>query len=330
MCKTCGAKLQKWGKDARGNTRFRCKNCKTSTLRKRPDLSQKYRLRLFQKWLLGKLSLEEIAADYQVTRQTLHTWFTPFWDIEPQPKLINISGQVLILDGKFVEMNATVLIATTTNGVVSWHFTQRENHASWLAFADTLRHFPFAVVCDGQKGLLKAINQRFPGVIIQRCQFHVIQYVTIKLTRNPESIAARKFRQLVLQIVKVKSKSDLRVWLDAYKHWHKTYQEFLKEKTYQDNNLTPTGRKRWHYTHGRLHAASSHLKNALPNLFMYLFHPQIPNTSNYIEGAVNAQLQEKLRFHRGLSLLKRRVLIATFLASKQCGKTNEKPTQNVH
>ncbi len=167
--------------------------------------------------------------------------------------------------------------------------------------------------------MLKAIKQRFPGVIVQRCQFHVIQYCLAKLTKRLESQAAIELRELVLEISSIKSKEQFACWITSYKQWCQTNTSFLKEKTYQDHNLTPTGRKKWHYTHGRLHAANSHLQNVIPNLFKYLAHPQIPNTSNFIERAINASIQEKLRFHRGLSLTKRRVLIAHFLSSKQCG-----------
>ena len=174
-----------------------------------------------------------------------------------------------------------------------------------------------AIVCDGQRGMLKAIKERFPQVIIQRCQFHVIQYCLGRLTKNPESLAAWELRQLVLDISKVKTKSDLNRWLFRYKDWYQTHHRFLKEKTYQSNELTPTGRRRWHYTHGRLHAAHSHLKNSMPNIFMYIKYPRIPNTTNFVEGAINSPMQEKLRLHRGLTLSQRRVLIAHYLNSKQ-------------
>ncbi len=320
--------MQKWGKDARGNPRFRCKNCEVSSLRKRKDLSQKYRQELFQKWLLSKASLSEFAKEYKTTRQTLHTWFAPFWDQEPTPQTVNISNQVLIIDGKYLERSATVLIASTTKEVVSWQFTQRENAGSWMSFLLGIRYIPLAIVCDGQRGMLKAIKQRFPRLIIQRCQFHVIQYCLAKLTKKPESQTAVELRELVLEISSIKSKEQFFEWVTNYKYWYQTHYEFLKEKTYQDYNLTATGRKKWHYTHGKLHAAHSHLKNAIPNLFKHLTHPQIPNTSNFIEGAINSGLQEKLRFHRGLNLARRRILIAHFLSSKQCGKTKQKPTQN--
>ena len=309
--------MQKWGKDARGKVRFHCKFCNVSKTRKRSDLSQKYKEELFQKWLLGKQSLSEISQEYSVTIRTLNNWFASFWNLEPTPKQTNTANKILIIDGKYVEQNACVLLAVCSKKVVSWHFTQRENYSSWRTFFDDFKQIPFAIVCDGQKGMIKAIKQRFPGVIVQRCQFHVIQYCTIRLTKNPESEEAQELRELVLQISKIKTKEQLKSWLTDYKYWYLANQDFIKEKTYQTDSLTPTGRPKWHYTHGRLHAAHSHLKNSFPYLFRYLQHPKIPNTTNFVEGGINSLMQEKLRFHRGLSLPKRRILIAHFLSSKQ-------------
>jgi len=165
--------------------------------------------------------------------------------------------------------------------------------------------------------MIKAIRQRFPGTIIQRCQFHVIKYIRSKLTKNPKSIASQELLFLILQISKIKSKEELKYWLTDYKYWLKNHLHFVKEKTYPINSFTPTGRPRWNYTHQKLHASYSHLKNALPCLFRCLQHPEIQNTTNFVEGGINSQMQEKLRFHRGLNLSKRRILIAHFLNSKQ-------------
>jgi len=162
---------------------------------------------LFKNWLLGKRSVTEISAQYNVTRQTIHEWF---------------------------------------------------------------EQIPFAIVCDGQRGMIKALKERFPGLIIQRCQFHVMKYCLAKLIKKPESVAAQELRFLVLQISQIKTKEQFKLWFQEYAYWRKTHQDFLKEKTYQTENLTPTGKQKWHYTHGRLHAAHSHLKNALPNTKLYL------------------------------------------------------------
>ncbi len=154
--------MQKWGKDARGNPRFRCKDCGTSSLRKRRDLTQKYKKILFAKWLLGKLSLEEIALENDVSIKTLSRWFAPFWNQEPAPQTVNISNQVLIIDGKYLERDATVLIASTTREVVSWQFTQRENASSWMVFLLTIKHIlhsPLFVM--DKEACLKPLNSVF-------------------------------------------------------------------------------------------------------------------------------------------------------------------------
>lgn len=316
-CKKCGSKLQKWGKNRDDSQRYFCKKCKQTKTRKRPDITNINHNKLFVEWLLGKLSLSETSLKYGVKRQTLHRWFQPFWEEEPSPKLVNISGKVIVIDGKYIAKDGSVLISTYDEKVFSWSFPQRENYSSWLAFFNGFKHIPFAVVCDGQKGMIKAIKQRFPGAIIQRCQFHVIKYICSKLTKNPESIASQELKSLVLQITKIKTKEDLKDWLSDYKYWWQTHKIFIKEKTYPFNSSTPTGRRKWNYTHQKLHASHSHLKNSIPYLFKYLQHSEIPNTTNFVEGAINSQIQEKLRFHRGLKLPKRKILIAHFLSSKQ-------------
>lgn len=172
----------------------------------------------------------------------------------------------------------------------------------------------FVMVKEACSGPLESVSQGYQSKDVS---FHVVSYILSKLTQHPESVAAQELRSLVLQISGLKTKDQLKLWLSHYKHWYQIHYSFLKEKTFQYDNLTLTGRPKWHYTHGRLHAAHSHLKNAIPNLFKYFLHPQIPNTSNFVEGAINSPLQEKLRSHRGLKLPKRRILIAYFLSSKQ-------------
>jgi len=267
--------------------------------------------------LLGKQSLQEIADKYSISAKTIYRWFNPFWNEEPLPEIQNIASKVLVIDGKYIDKNATVLVGTVDKKVVFWLFVQRENYVTWKTFLIQFRHIPFAIVGDGQKGMSKAIREVFPRVVVQRCQFHVIKYCRTKLTQNPETTAAQELRILVLQISKLKTKEELRLWLGNYKMWLQNHLEFVKEKTYPENSFTPTGRRSWHYTHQNLHASYSHIKNAFPYLFRYLQHPKIPNTTNFVEGGINAPMQEKLRFHRGLKLPKRKILIAHFLSFKQ-------------
>lgn len=321
----CQKPMQKWGKHRNGKPRYRCEDCGTNGTRIRADLTEKYRKELYEKWLLSKFTLSDYAVKYGVTRRTLDRWFVPFRNHEIVPTPHSTQSDIFIIDGYYVEYGATVLIAQNPrNEIIGWHFTYRENTSTWFEFLNQITVFPRAIVCDGQKGMLKAIQIRYPGVILQRCQFHVIHHINLLLTKHPETEAARELKTLVNQITKVKTKDDLKEWLLIYKSWYHNYKDFLKERTYQDH-LTPQGRRKWHYTHGHLHASYSHLKNALPHLFKYLLYPEIPNTSNRIEGGINAQLQRMIDDHRGTKLLQRRQMIALILKRKQ----TKKPTQNV-
>ena len=317
--------LQKWGKNKSGSQRYRCIKCGISDTRKRGDITQENHQKVYESWLLSKFTLSDFANKHRIHRRTLDRWFAPFRNQEILAQTVTQSGEVFIIDGYYVQFGATVLIAqSSTNYVVNWLFTYAENFSTWLALFEQISVFPFAIVCDGQKGMIKAIKLRWPGVIIQRCQFHVIHQVNILLTKYPETTAAQEFKKVVSDIILVKTNDGLKAWLMDYKWWYVEYKEFLAERTYQDVQ-TPTGRRKWHYTHGRLHAAHSHLKHAFPNLFQYIHFPEIPNTSNRIEGGINAQIQRHIDRHRGTTLFQRRQIIAAFLKQKQL----QKPTRNV-
>ena len=198
---------------------------------------------------------------------------------------------------------------------MSWHFTQTENAETWLMCFNQVRDTPFAIVLDGKAGCIKAARARWPKIVIQRCQFHVIHYVNALLTKRPETKAARDFKRLVAGIIGVKTIDEWRAWVGDLKQWYILFGDIIKERTYHDS-LTPTGRRKWSYTHARLHAAFFHVSHSFHCLFQYLKYPQIPNTSNRIEGSINASLQRFLDDHRGLNLAGQRQFISAFLRSK--------------
>lgn len=317
FCEKCSHQLQKRGKTAAGSQRYFCPYCHCSIVRSRPGRTRRNHFAIYLEWLSGKLSLTELGKKYSVNRSTLERWFSPFRASEITPDYVNCSDQVLIADGYYVRYMAQVLISQLPDDrPVSWLFTYTENYYTWLELFNQIRDTPLALVGDGQRGMIKAAKLRWPKIIIQRCQFHVIHQVNLLLTKQPETIPAQEFKGLVGTISTVKTKLDFKSWVLEFKLWYDRYADFLRERTFQDS-LTPTGRHKWHYTHSRLHAAFSHVKNAFPNLFQYLRYPQIPNTSNRIEGSINASLQRLIDLHRGSTLIGQRQLIAAFLKSKQ-------------
>ena len=312
--------MQRWGKTAAHTIRWRCIHCQVSTVRKRPDVHTVSRYQLFVSWITGTKSITDIAQSRHVSRQSITAWFQPCWHIRPAPS-IGKQIDVLIIDGLYLESrNHCVLIGKTPHAVVFWFFAQQESYGSWILFC---RHIPAPriVVCDGQRGMRAAIRDAWPTTRIQRCVMHIFQLATARLTQRPKTQAGQALRCLICQIFDIRTRRQKRRWVRAYRRWRKRHTQFLKERTIGEQ---PGKKRTWWYTHKRIRSVRTLLDNALPEMFTYIGHPEIPRTTNHVEGGINSRLSELLYRHRGIVLEKKEVLVATFLSAKQA----EKPTRN--
>jgi hypothetical protein len=158
-----------------------------------------------------------------------------------------------------------------------------------------------AIVCDGRRGLFKA----FEGIPVQMCHFHQQAIIRRYLTLNPRTQASRELKELSYQPKDI----DKTSWIFILDHWHKKWQDYLKEKTV--NPITG----KWHYTHKRLRSAYRSLKTNTPYLFTYQDYPDlhIPNTTNLLEGNFT-ELKTKLRNHAGIKDEMKTKLTDHFLA----------------
>lgn len=321
-CPTCKNQMQRWGTHPSGTKRWRCLECKTNTVRKRKDNRERTRLSLFVRWLTSKATLKDIAGDAAVSIQTLNTWFRPLWLSPPKPKPPT-STRVLVLDATSVVPRQCMLLIAGDDDrrePVSWTSTIRECHESWFTFLMDLMWAgvePSVVVCDGQRGLLKAINEVWPKAKIQRCLVHVIRQASHWLTQNPKTRTGYELLILVRQLSVIRTKRQKRRWIRSFQYWDRKHGRFLKERT-----TTSSGR--WWYTHRILRGTRSLLRNAIPDLFRFVTDASIPRTSNHVEGGLNARLKELFRCHRGFSPTKKLALASWYLALRQGQKTNSK------
>lgn len=220
------------------------------------------------------------------------------------------SIRILILDGTFIHRRALmVLIARTGEGVVYWQFAPYESADTWGTLMRRLPH-PLAVVCDGQKGLLKQIKASWPATALQRCHFHVSKLARRHLTMRPKTEAGQEIKALLHLLPKVRALRGAQAWRTAYERWEKRYESFLAERTHYHDGV----RARWWYTHRNLRGVRSLVRGALPHLFTYLRVPGVPNTTNHVEGGINAAIAEALRLHRGLRLHQKKTLVSLLLA----------------
>lgn len=319
--------MQRWGKTRAGKQRYFCPQCQKSGLRLRRDNRSRTDFKLFAAWLTSSTRLSEVAKRMKCSPRNLLMRFKSFWRYLPKPKPIESEHEVLIVDGVSVVKHLVVVLVAHDHQEkepVSWAFVERETFDNWLAFFGqiaTQQVKPEFIVCDGQKGLLKAIHALWPGVLIQRCIIHIVRQARLWLTQHPKTEAGQELLSIVKNLLSVVTPEDRQCWLSSFQNWVEQYNEFLKERTYHS-----VDQKCWWYTHKKLRAVRSLLKNSLDNLFRYIDYPQVPRTSNHVEGGINSRLKDLLRIHRGLKPYHQQILAAWFLAKKQ----GQKPTQNFH
>ena len=316
--------MSKWGKTAAGLTRWFRPNCKISRTRVRKDNRERTRLSLFVRWLTSKDSLHDLAKKQSVSLRTIRRWFDPLWCDEPKPKLPSAT-RVLVLDATSIVPRSCVLLIAGDDDrrePVLWMPAVRECYEVWFKFLMELAQasvMPSVVVCDGQRGLLKAIHEVWPETKIQRCLIHIIRQASNWLTQNPKTKAGQELLVLVRQLSAIRTKRQKRRWVRGFKSWHRKHDHFLKERTYSLSG-------RWWYTHRKLRGTRSLLRNAIPDLFRFVTDPSIPRTSNHVEGGLNARIKELFRCHRGFSPTKKLALASWYLALRQ----GQRPTRNVH
>lgn len=315
--------MQSWGVTRSGKARYHCPRCHCSTLRRRPDHAEKSWQRRFVAWLTQGYTQSQIAQYRQVSRATVQRRFRACWAVCPQPRQPTGPLTTLVVDATHVvTRHCSVLIAQDcqSHRPLGWHFAPSESYLHWVTLLAPIQALaPRFVVCDGHPGLLKALRTVWPTILVQRCLIHVVRQARLWLTQHPKTPAAQKLLTLVRALPAVRTRRQRRRWLRAWRSWCRHYETFLKERTHH-----PTASKRWWYTHRKLRAVRALIARSVPDLFRYTRYPELPRTTNHVEGGINSRLKDLYRRHRGLSPERKVILTAWYLAIRQ----GQKPTQN--
>jgi hypothetical protein len=313
-CPVCRTKLKKRGKTASGAQRWYCRFCAISSTKPRPDLSRGFVFESFVSWLLGKASQAELDMPGRTFRDQT-SWC---WDV-PIPRVL--TGEIhhtIIVDG--IKIGGKVcLIARTTKFVIAWLWVPYESSAYWSELFRLLPP-PTHVVCDGQKGLLKAIAICWPDTVVQRCRFHAWLNVKTKLTLHPESRAGQQLLELTRNLLHVRTKRQARRWKRQLKSWYRKHREYVNERTVKHH--PKPGERHWRYTHERLRSAYRQLIRITDDLLRSSYHPSLylPSTTNHVEGGINSQIRTKIKQHRGMTDKHQMVLVNWYLYTRAEGQ----------
>jgi hypothetical protein len=298
-----------WGKQL-GKRRFKCKNCGILFTQNRPEQKIKNRYIWFKKWVLERQTYKTLTRDSGLSKDTLQKTFYAFLEQAPIVKIIKRDDIRLRIDATYFKQFCLLCYQDNEDGYIQlFRFTDGEHYKEIKEDLDNLLRLGLrleSITTDGHKSILKAIRNSVPQVIIQRCLVHIQRMCLLWLTRYPKHQAGQELRQLVLQILKIKTNNDKLFWIAEFHQWCERHKDYINEKTYN----IETGR--YWYTHKFLRRSYVTIKRALPNMFHYLANPKIPNTTNGIEGFFS-HLKNHLDLHRGLTTKNRTNFIKWYI-----------------
>lgn len=268
----------------------------------RPEQKIKNRFVWFKKWVIERQTYQTLSRDSGYSKDTLQRAFYIILDQSPKIKIIKRDKVNLRMDATYFSKFCLVAYQDSYDGYTQLiRFTDAEHYEEVKEDLENLIRLGVqleSITSDGHKSVLKAIKKSVPDVLVQRCLVHIQRMCLIWITRYPKHTSGQELRKLVLMLLKIKTTNDKLYWISELEYWYQRHKDYISEKTYNEE----TGR--YWYKHKFIRRSYFTIKRALPNMFHYLQNPNIPKTTNGIEGYFS-HLKNHLDLHRGLTLKNR-------------------------
>lgn len=289
-------KIIKWGSQA-GRQRYKCKRCGQLFVWKNVGKSLDRQKIWFKKWVMKRMTIDDIAQQKKCSINTVHRLFANYLDDPPTPQIRENNNCHLMIDGTyFGDICLLNYFDNDLKYLQYYEIVKDENYHDFKLGLELLKRVGLnikSITSDGDRGLIMAINEVFPGIVHQRCIIYVQRMGLAYLTRRPKYQAGKDLRKIILDLHKVAGLGGRVEWINRYKNWEAEYHDFLNERTefLSDKRL---------YKHYGIRQVRTLVNNTLPHLFHYLYDPEIPKSTNGLECRFS-YLKNNLRIHRGLS-----------------------------
>jgi len=175
--------------------------------------------------------------------------------------------------------------------LVSNIYAKKEGYKNVYAWFSKLKKeglTPFYITMDGERSVIRAINEIWPRTKIQRCLYHIQREGMRWLRTYPKTQAGRDLRHLLKSLCRINSYRERNEFIAFYMAWLDQYRDFVlslprSEVAFKDLKKT-----------------MALIYNALPDMFHYLNDKRIPKTTNTLE-SFYSRLKSDYRKHRGLT-----------------------------
>jgi len=248
----------------------------------------------FRRWIIEGYSVRQLVVQSNHSKAKLYR-IIDYWLNNPPEnhKHILINHNNLVFDGTFLHRPVSIitLLDAKNNTIISGKYGVSENSdRHLLAFfipliAKGLKPISFTV--DGNPQVIRTLKTLWPDIIIQRCLIHIQRQGLMWCRRNPKTIYARRLRDIFIQIAHIRTKTDQDQFLESINSWENEYGRHIQSHPERGRVFSDIKR------------ACSMLLKALPDMFHYLDNPDIPFSTNGLEGYFS-RLKRNYRQHRGL------------------------------
>lgn len=221
-----------------------------------------------------------------------------YWLDRPPEKEKKYTGiKHLICDGSLLKRNCGIYAVMNADNreLVKAAYGVKETNKDLLIFYQELSDQglkPLSATVDGSLQQIKYLRKIWPEIIIQRCIVHVQRQGLSWCRMIPKRKESKELRELFLQLCCVKTQQQVSLFIKAVCAWEQKFGSSIEASTNRGRVFSDIIRAR------------SMLLKALPDLFHYITNPDIPRTTNAIEGYFS-RMKELYRLHRGLAVTNR-------------------------
>jgi transposase-like protein len=306
-CKSKEVKLN--GKTKQGRQRYQCLKCKKTYLWKQNKSKDQRRYNWFKQWMLEGYTIKQLAKINKVSSSTVSRVIN-YWLKKQPPNKVKDLEEVkhVLLDGTYIKHRTGIYVIMDGKGnrIVYGGYGISETGKHLKSLYDHLRKEglnPLSATIDGSTQQFKFLTEVWSNLKVQRCLVHIQRQGLSWLRQKPKRIEAIELRELLLQVIYIKTREQSENFIKGFKAWENRFGPELK-----------VSRNRGRVFSDLLRARTM-IINALPYMFKYLDDPEISRTTNALEGYFG-RLKQKYRQHRGLSVSKRKNFFGWYLYLK--------------
>lgn len=143
----------------------------------------------FQKWIIGRRTLDDLVIESGYSRSTLQRYFREFLSTPPVLSIRPSEKVNLIIDGTYFSNKICLILYrdNTLKFTQLYRFSDGEHFEEIKEDLENLIKLGVSiesVTCDGHRALLKAIKKVLPKIPLQRCLVHIQRDCRIWLTKK--------------------------------------------------------------------------------------------------------------------------------------------------